>query len=468
MKRPGLVALGVALAAVAAALLYTTLAREAEYRRLILGGENALASDQPFVAIEDFSGAIVLKPGSMLAYLRRGEAYRRRGDLVTALRDLRTAAEKDPTAQKPVEELGDVNFALERYARAAESYDAYLELDDRSAPVLYKLALSRFRLGDPATAVKKLGQAVRLDDRFAQAFYLLGVCQGQLGQATEAVRSLERAVALAPALARSGAPADGQRLDAAAREELIRLLLVLKRDAEAIGELEQLAALEPAKPDRLIDAGLIYARLGRTDLAVAELTRAAARDPSQPRVYQALGRIWLEAADVNKAVEALDRAVRAPGAASEAFTLYGRALLLTGDASGAQQSFDQAIRRTPVDPAAYREIASLARRRGDLLLARDSLVRYLALATNERDARALPEEIADLCLRLDDKGEAVKWLKQAADAGDDDAATISRVAAMQLRAGDRAGAIATVERGLRKTPTSGALLTLQRKLATGT
>src|SRR5512146_2775104 len=190
MKRSGLVALAVALAAIAAALLYTTLAREAQYSRLMTDGEKALAADQPFVAIEAFSGAVGLKPRSMGAYLRRGEAYRRQNNMGMALRDLRTATDLDPTALKPLEELGDVNFALERFQRAAESYEAYLKLDDRSAIVLYKLALTRFRLRDPGEAVRRVTQAIRLNDRFGEAYYLLGACQAQLDQASAAAESM--------------------------------------------------------------------------------------------------------------------------------------------------------------------------------------------------------------------------------------------------------------------------------------
>lgn len=463
MKRTGLITLGVAMAAVAAALLYTTLAREAAYRRLITEGETALASDQMFVAIEDFSGAIALKPDSMLGYLRRGEAYRRRGgaDLQTALRDLRMAAQLDPTALKPQEELGDVNFSLERFARAAESYDAYLKLDDRSSTVWYKLALSRFRLSDAGGAIPALLQAVALNDRFAEAFYLLGVCQGQLGQSAEAVKSLGRAVEVSPTASPTFLPA---------RQEMVRLLLILKRDADAIRELEKLAAFEPTRPDHLIEAGVIYARLGRTDLALTELNRAAERDPADPRVYQALGQIWLNAAEsrrdrvaLNKAIEALDRAARAPGATSEGLTLYGRALVLAGDPAGARQAFEQAVQKTPIEPVAYRELASLAQRRGDLLTARDWLVRYLALSTDSAQARDVPQRIGDLCLRLDQAAEAARWLRQAADVSDDDAATVSRLATMQLRAGDRDGAAATVEKGLKKAPNNAALLALRRQ-----
>ncbi len=461
MKRTALIALGVAVAAVAAALIYTAAAREAEYRRLITEGEKALTTDQTFVAVENFSGAVALKPESMLGYLRRGEAYRRRGgadDLQKAMRDLRKAAEIDPSALKPQEELGDVSFALEKFARAAEAYDAYLKLDDQAYQVRYKLGLSRFRLGDVAGAIAALRQAVSLNDRFPEAHYLLGVCYAQAGRTAEGVASLERSLQLAPTLL-------------AARQELVRLLLVLKRDNDAIRELEKLAAFEPGRLDYLVDAALIYGKLGRTDLAVTELNRALERDPAQPLVYQALGRVWLEAAEthqddrgaLNKAMNALDQAVRAPNPTSEALTLYGRALVLNGDSNGAQQAFQQAVLKTPVDPDAYLELASLSQRRGDLPTARDALVRYLALTTDAAARREMPERIGEMSLRLGQPADAAKWFQQAAEAGDDDPATTTRLATLQLRAGDRTGAAATVEKGLAKSPANAALLALKRQ-----
>ncbi len=142
-------------------------------------GDNALRDDQTFAAIEAYSGAIELRPESMLAYLRRGQTYKRRGDrgdLDAAARDFRKAAALDPTAVAPLEELGDVNYQLQRYGRAAEAYERDLKLDDRSARLSYKLALARYRDGDVDAALDALAQAVRLDDRQADAHYLLGLC----------------------------------------------------------------------------------------------------------------------------------------------------------------------------------------------------------------------------------------------------------------------------------------------------
>ncbi len=84
----------------------------------------------------------------MLAHLRRAESYQRRGELEAAARDYRTAAALDPTATRPLDELGDVLYQLQRYRRAADIYESRLRMDDRSARVTYKLALARYRDGN--------------------------------------------------------------------------------------------------------------------------------------------------------------------------------------------------------------------------------------------------------------------------------------------------------------------------------
>ena len=96
-------AIGVLLAAaMAGVFLYTGVTRDTEYRRLVAAGDVALGQDQLFLAIEAFSGAIALKSDSMLAHLKRGETYQRRGDLAAALRDLTRASALAPEATRPL------------------------------------------------------------------------------------------------------------------------------------------------------------------------------------------------------------------------------------------------------------------------------------------------------------------------------------------------------------------------------
>ena len=99
MKRL-LLALAV-LGALAAAYGYVITERENSHRELIRRGDAAMAAGDLSAALEAFSGAIALKGDSMIGYLMRGDAYRRRDELEAALRDLRQAAELDPTAPKP-------------------------------------------------------------------------------------------------------------------------------------------------------------------------------------------------------------------------------------------------------------------------------------------------------------------------------------------------------------------------------
>jgi len=52
---------------IAAVLANQAVERDLEYRRLIAHGDEALSRGETFVAIEAYSGAIALRPDSMLA-----------------------------------------------------------------------------------------------------------------------------------------------------------------------------------------------------------------------------------------------------------------------------------------------------------------------------------------------------------------------------------------------------------------
>jgi tetratricopeptide (TPR) repeat protein len=372
MKRPVVVSVGVAALIAAAVLVWVDARREREFRRLLAVGDAALASGQTFNAIEAFSGALTLKPDSMLASLKRGDTYRRRGEFAAALRDLGQAAFLDPAAPRPIELLGDVQAAMGQHEAAASEYQRYLAIDDRAPSVLYKLALAYYRNGTAARATDPLRRAVAIDDRFAEAHYLLGLSLRQTDRA-QALRALRRALEVNATFA-------------AAREELARLYEDMGRAQDAIDQLEALAALEPT-PERLVTVGLAYARIGRRNTAVLTLGRAAERHPEATVVYTALGRIWLSAAEaqkdpvaLGKAIEALQPAAAQAGAGSETHALYGRALALSGNMVAAERRLLQAVATVPVDPSAYLYLAEVARRLGHMSVAKDAAAKYAVLA----------------------------------------------------------------------------------------
>jgi tetratricopeptide (TPR) repeat protein len=454
----------IVLAGLAAAGIVASQAveRDREYRRLIVQGDEALGRGQTFVAIEAYSDAIALKGGSMLAYLKRGEAHQRRGGapeaLAAALRDLRTAADLDPGATRTLEELGDVNIQLRRYSNAADNYEAYLRLDDHSAAIFYKLALAARGDGRLTRAISALEQAVKLNPNFHEAHYVLGLCLKDREELAEARAAFERASAIAPAFI-------------PAREELAELHRLQQRTRDEIEQLDALYALDPTKPERLIDVGRAYLRAGNRDLAVMTLGRAAEYFNEHPGVYAALGQVWLDAAeergdpsDLRKALEALEPVAMQVTASSETLGMYGRALMLAGRNPEAESIFRQASQRFPTDPEVLPHYAAVAQRLGHLDEARQALVKYSVLADEDRDEAVRAARIADLSMQLNDAASAVAWYQKADGLRTSDASLLARLADAQSRAGQAQPALATIRRAIEKDPDHPLVRSVARRL----
>jgi tetratricopeptide (TPR) repeat protein len=452
---------------IAAVLLIATLAAirgymssraDQSFREFIARGDQALAEGDTFAAVEAFSGAIAVKDSSMVGYLKRGEAYRRRHELEAALKDLARAAELDPLATRPRELLGDVNYSLARFARAADRYEEYLDIDEVSPRVLYKLALAQYRAGTPHRAITALDRAVAIQERFPEAYYLRGLCLRDLHKPGEALIAFERAVRLAPTMLQ-------------AREELADQYGRLGRAEDRIAQLEALIALDP-NADREVTLGLAHAAVGDGTSAIQALGRAARRYPSHRHTHIALGRAWLETAQaqndafaLTKAIETLQRAA-ATDDTSEPLTLFGRALLLAADVEMAEHTLRRATGQLPVDPLAFYYLADAAERRGNTAIARDALVDYHALTGGGADRRRrarLKIRIAELSMRLAQPQMAVPWFERAVDESAPDASLFTDLAEAQWRSGNAAAARSTLAKALRLDPQHAAARMLERR-----
>jgi tetratricopeptide (TPR) repeat protein len=447
------------LGALAAVYGYLVTRWENNHRELIRRGDAAMAAGDLSTAIEAFSGAIFLKNDSMIGYLMRGDAYRRRDELEPALRDLRHAAEIDPGAPRPRELLGDVNYARRRFPPAAEHYQAYVDLDDRSPRVLYKLALARYRAGQPTLGIEALQKALAIEEGFAEAHYLMGLCLRDAQRPADAIGALQKAVALAPTLFQ-------------AREELADLYGRLGRTDQWVTQLEALQALDPG-PAREVALGLAYSKAGQADRAVIILRNTVERHPTYRHTYVALGRVWLETAqarsdrvDLNKALEALEKAV-GEADTSEAYMLYGRALLLASAAEPAERMLQRATEKLPVEPLAFYYLADAAERRAHVSVARQALLDYVALAGEDADARrraTIAVRIADLSMRLDDAPLAATWYERAAPALSSDASFIVKLAEARWRNGQSDLAKTMLDRLIEKDPANTPARNLRQRM----
>jgi tetratricopeptide (TPR) repeat protein len=457
MRRILVVTLALVLA-VLGAVTYEALARDRDYQGRLARGDRALTEDQTFAAIDEYSGAVALRPDSMLARLRRGEAYQRRGDLEAAVHDFRAATDLDATAVRPREELGNALYQMQRYREAAEAFETTLALDDRLTGVNFKLTLARYRSGDLKAAIALLTRAAPANEMTAESYYLLGLCLRDARQLSDAQHAFERAVELSPALG-------------TAREELADLYGAQGKRADELDQLQVLAGLDRDHVERQLAVALALARVGRTESAVATLGTALDRTPDNPRVYETLGRVWLQDAEarddpfaLKKALEALDRIGSDPRSSSDALTLYGRALLRDGQTARAEQVLQQATTRYPLDPSSFSYYATAAEQLNHLGAARQALIEYGALAGADAQSPSRTLRIAALSLRLNDPAAAIRWLQRAADANPSDAKVLASLADTQLKAGDGDAARQSIARGLALDPQNAALLRLVQRV----
>ena len=373
VRRSVVVIVGVAALVAAAVQGWSDVRQARAFRRLVAEGDAALGRGQIPAAIEAFSGAVALRPRSMLPYLKRGDTYRRQGQYGSAERDLSEAQALDPTAPQPLELAGDVQMARGNATGAIGSYRAYLALDDRAPRVQYKLALALYRSGDFGAAADAARRTIAMDARQAEAHQLLGLAALAQGRTNDAMTSLRRALELQPA-------------SVAARAALADLNARLGRTRDEMTQREAIAALDADRPEGLITLALAYARHGRPDAAVVTLARAEERFPNLEIVAIATGRVWVERADatgdpqaVQRALDVLRPLAARDAASSETLCLFGRALLLDGDLAPAEEALTRATAQFPIDRDAFLLLSTAQARLGHPDAARDALARHAAL-----------------------------------------------------------------------------------------
>ena len=317
---------------------------------------------QTSVAVEAFSGAVALKPQSMLPYLKRGDTYLHRQDWAAAERDLRQATTLDPTAPQPLERLGDV-AAGHRAAGRGRGATIGASLAHRGSgaprPVQARAgAVPQGRHGRarsaPWTASLQL-DASSADARITSKAW----CSRPPATSTRRARRFERAIELAPAEVRRALG-------------LADLHAARGRDREELALRESAAALDTAGPAALMNVARAYAAKGRSDQAIAALTRAADQHPGSSAVqdapWDACGSTWPTAsrdtAALGRALALLAPMAAKPDASSETLTLYGRALLLDGSLIAAERVLERATLQFPIAPDAFALLGEAAARRG--------------------------------------------------------------------------------------------------------
>ena len=132
-------------------------------------------------------------PSLPVAYLDRGEAYLRMGEMEKALRDFNQAAVLNPGNAHVYNNRGIIYFYKKQYPQALEEYNKALSID----PGYFNAYLNRGnlwgKLGFYKKAIADYDMAVRLNPYSALAYYYRGISYRNLGDLKQAELDFEKA-----------------------------------------------------------------------------------------------------------------------------------------------------------------------------------------------------------------------------------------------------------------------------------
>lgn len=158
-----------------------------------------LADASP-ATIDACTAIIRSNPRNDGAFVNRGIAYRRLGDLDRAIRDYDEAIRVNPRAADAFNNRGNAFRALDEHDHAMRDYDEAIRLDPHYAHALNNRGIIFLELGDANRAIVDFDRAIAEDGTYANAFRNRGIALANLGLFDRAIHDFDRAFTLNPAI----------------------------------------------------------------------------------------------------------------------------------------------------------------------------------------------------------------------------------------------------------------------------
>lgn len=132
-----------------------------------LHGFILLAARKADAAIARFDAALITDPGLAEAYMGRGLAYMRKGDVATAMESITTAVALEPQRSLFMSYWGKILYQIRRFDKALDVLARAEQLDPRDpTPIFYRAIILR-DLNRPAEAIRVMNRAIALNDNRA-------------------------------------------------------------------------------------------------------------------------------------------------------------------------------------------------------------------------------------------------------------------------------------------------------------
>ena len=308
------------------------------------------ANGLPGSARDGYTAATAIQSSEAKWWFHLAAVEARLGKVDEAVRDMRRAAQLNPTYAPAYWRLGLWLLDQNQVEGAERAFGRATEIDPSDRAGWVGLARVYLQRNEAARAAGLLERLIASGAGEPYTLQLLGTAYRRLGRADEAASSLE-----------TGARGEAQWSDPWTDEMLAfrRGYAALLRDATsyivagqfpaAIRILEQ---LRREKPDDLVlmaHLGQVYVAAGREADGVPLLEHVIASEPDRFEAYVDLATGYMHQGDLAKARATAERAVSLNPSFAPAHETLGLILWRAGDSRAAIAAFDAAVQRDPRD-----------------------------------------------------------------------------------------------------------------------
>jgi Tfp pilus assembly protein PilF len=160
------------------------------------------SADTSPAAIQACSSIILLDPRNDGAFVNRGIAYRRIGDIGRAIQDYDSAIRLNPEAADAFNNRGNAFRTREEFGRAMDDYDEAIRLDPHYAHAFNNRGIVFLELGDLERAIADFSSAINEEASYANAFRNRGLARTHQQLFDLAIEDFDKAFKLSPDLGR--------------------------------------------------------------------------------------------------------------------------------------------------------------------------------------------------------------------------------------------------------------------------
>ncbi len=365
--------------------------------------------------------------------------------------------------------LGLARAAAGEYQTGIEDLEQALRLNPNLDVAQAMLALNYLRVGDPDKALLSARRLQERQPRQPDGFTLAGLAHALKKEFPEAKAAFNKALTIQPG-------------DPNASANLATLILQEGNRDQAHQLLEDVLKKHPEHVQTMLKLADIDLQAGKPSLAEKRLKEALVKYPAALALRLSLAKLYLAQRKPVMALELTDKIQGEQPSNPIVLELHGIAQLQTGHPDLAVISLEKAAKVAPNSPSshfqlalAYEQLNNLARASQELQIAQKlapnfgptqfAQARLLAksgkldaaqtllkqLATAYPDDPSVTELRGDLSLMQNRPQEAVALYKAALAKRESNFLAV-RLAASQLRAGDRDGGFATLRGWLKRYP----------------